>query len=385
MHRVAYLTGTRADYGLFSEPLKRIREHPLLELSLIVTGMHLEPEFGSTIKEIEADAMPIAARVPSLTGGDSGADQARSIGNAVLGVTNALVESRPDLLIVLGDRGEMLAGAIAATHLNIAVAHVHGGEVSGTVDDLVRNAISKLSHIHFAATEDAAERLRAMGEVSENVHVTGAPGLDYLSRFEPIPLDELARDLGFNPSKPFVIFTQHPVTLEMDSAPEQMETSLRALEESDVQAVATYPNADAGGRAMIRVLERWSDREWLHVTPNLGRHRYASLLKEAAAVVGNSSSGIIEAPFFGVPVVNIGTRQLGRLRADNVVDATYDQEAIRAAVVCALTDKKFIARARGTKNPYGDGHAGERIVEVLASLESGPELLSKRPRTQHVS
>jgi len=385
MRRVAYVTGTRADYGLFSEPLKRIREHPRLELSLIVTGMHLEPEFGSTIKEIEADAMPIAARVPSLTGGDTGADQARSVGNAVLGITNALVDNRPDVLIVLGDRAEMLAGAIAAAHLNIAVAHVHGGDLSGTVDDLVRNAITKLSHVHFAATEDAAERLRAMDEQPERIHVTGAPGLDYLSRFEPIALDQLARELDFDAKRPFVIFTQHPVTLEMEAAAEQMETSLQALAASEVQVVATYPNADAGGRAMIGVLERWKDREWLHVTPNLGRHRYASLLKHAAAVAGNSSSGIIEAPFFGVPVVNIGTRQLGRLRADNVLDAGYDREEIRAALVCALTDESFIARARHTRNPYGDGHAGERIVEVLTSLEVGPELLSKRPRTQTVS
>jgi GDP/UDP-N,N'-diacetylbacillosamine 2-epimerase (hydrolysing) len=385
MRRVAYVTGTRADYGLFSEPLKRIREHPRLELSLIVTGMHLEPEFGSTIKEIEADAMPIAARVKNLTGGDTGADQARSVGNALLGITDALVESRPDLLIVLGDRAEMLAGAIAAAHLNIAVAHVHGGDVSGTVDDLVRDAITKLSHVHFAATEDAAARLRGMGEQPERVHVTGAPGLDYLSRFEPIPIDQLAQELGFDPKRPFLIFTQHPVTLEMDAATEQMEASLAALEAADVQVVATYPNADAGGRAMIGVLDRWKNRDWLHVTPNLGRHRYASLLKSAAAMAGNSSSGIIEAPFFGVPVVNIGTRQEGRQRADNVLDVGYDREAIRKSVVCALSDESFIARARHTTNPYGDGHAGERIVEVLASLEVGPGLLSKRPRTQPVS
>lgn len=376
--RIAYVTGTRADYGLFSEPLKRIREHPRLELSLIVTGMHLEDQFGMTVREIEADGMPVGARVPSLVAGDTGADQARSIANAVLGVTSALEALRPDVVIVLGDRGEMLAGATAAAHMNIAVAHVHGGDVSGTVDDLIRNAVTRLSHVHFAATEDSAERLRKMGERPERVHVVGAPGLDYLSRFEPLPLDALAAELGFDASRPFVIFTQHPVTLEVDQAAAQMETSLAALAESGVQVVATYPNADAGGRAMIEALERRDRGDWLHVTPNLGRLRYASLLKRAAAVVGNSSSGLIEAPFFGVPAVNIGTRQEGRLRAGNVVDVAYDRNAIRDAVICALTDEAPIARARGTANPYGDGHAGERIVEVLLSLDIGPELLNKR-------
>jgi UDP-N-acetylglucosamine 2-epimerase (non-hydrolysing)/GDP/UDP-N,N'-diacetylbacillosamine 2-epimerase (hydrolysing) len=377
MRRVVYVTGTRADYGLFSEPLKRVREAGL-ELSLIVTGMHLEKAFGSTVTEIEKDGMPIAARVPILTGGDAGGDQARSVGNAVLGITAALEDLKPELVIVLGDRGEMLAAAIAATHLNIAVAHVHGGEVSGTVDELVRHAISKLSHVHFAATEEAADRLRRMGERPEHVHVVGAPGLDYLSRFAPVPDGELASDLKLDLSKSFVIFTQHPVTLEVDEAAKQMQTSLEALEAAHVQVVATYPNSDAGGRAMIEVLESWSGREWLRVVPSLGQRRLASLMRRASAMAGNSSSGIIEAPFFGLPVVNIGTRQEGRLRADNVVDVPYDVNAIRAAVECALTDETFIARARKSRNPYGDGHAGERIVEVLRSLDVGPALLDKR-------
>jgi UDP-N-acetylglucosamine 2-epimerase (non-hydrolysing)/GDP/UDP-N,N'-diacetylbacillosamine 2-epimerase (hydrolysing) len=376
--RVAYVTGTRADYGLFSEALKRIRERDDMELFLIVTSMHLEPEFGLTVRDIEADGMNVAARVRSLLPGDTGGDQARSVGAAIAGITQALEDLRPDILIVLGDRGEMLAGAIAAVHLNIPVAHVHGGEVSGTVDELVRHAISKLSHVHFAATEDAAERLRRLGERPENIHVVGAPGLDYLSRFDPIPDDELQAEVGVDPSSPFVIFTQHPVTTEMALSAAQMETSLHALETARVQVVATYPNADAGGRAMIEVLERWRDRPWLHLFPTLGQRRFASLLKKAAAVVGNSSSGIIEAPFFGVPVVNIGSRQAGRQRAENVLDVGYDQEAIESALECALNNQDFRSRARNARNPYGDGHAGERIVDVLARLEIGPELLNKQ-------
>ena len=376
--RIAYITGTRADYGLFSEPLRRVREHPGLELGLVVTSMHLEPQFGLTVEEIEADGMPVIARVRNLGTGDRGADQARSIGTAVLGITDALEEFRPEVVIVLGDRGEMLAGAIAAVHLNVAVAQVHGGDVSGSVDELVRHAISKLSHVHFAATEDAGARLLRMGERAEHIHVVGAPGLDYLSHFEPIPDAELAADLHLDLSRPFVLFTQHPVTVEVDAAARQMEVSLDALEKANVQVVATYPNSDAGGRAMIEVLKSWKGRPWLHVVPSLGQRRFASLLKKAAAVVGNSSSGIIEAPFFGVPVVNIGSRQAGRLRADNVLDVAHDQEAIRAAVACALNDDAFKARARAGRNPFGDGRAGERIVEVLASLEVGPQLLNKQ-------
>jgi GDP/UDP-N,N'-diacetylbacillosamine 2-epimerase (hydrolysing) len=376
--RIAYVTGSRADYGLFSEPLKRIRENRGMDLSLIVTSMHLEPEFGLTVREIEADGMPVTARVRNLLPGDSGGNQARAVGNAVLGITSALEDLRPDILVVLGDRGEMLAGAIAAVHLNIPLAHVHGGDVSGTVDDLVRHAISKLSHVHFAATEDSAARLRRLGERPEHVHVVGAPGLDYLSRFEPMTDSELRAEVGVDVSSPFVLFTQHPVTTEMSEAAAQMEMSLKALEQAAVQVVATYPNADAGGRAMIEALERRRDRAWLHIFPSLGQRRFASLLKKAAAMVGNSSSGIIEAPFFGVPVVNIGSRQAGRLRAENVLDLEHDQEAIRSAIACALSDEDFKTRARGARNPYGDGHAGERIVEILDSLEIGPELLNKR-------
>ena len=375
--KVTYVTGTRADYGLFSEALKRIRENPQFELGVIVTGMHLESQFGMTVSEVEADGMPIVARVPNLESGDTGAAQARSVGRALLGITDALVKFQPDVLIVLGDRGEMLAGAAAAVHLDIAVAHVHGGEVSGTVDELVRHAITKLSHVHLTATEDAAQRVTKMGERRENVHVVGATGLDYLRRFEPIPPAEISRDVGFDVTRPFVIFTQHPVTGELAEAPAQMEASLRALEGTRLQVVATYPNSDAGGRSMIEVLKEWKG-DWLHVFPSLGQRKFATLLKETKAIVGNSSSGIIEAPFFGVPAVNVGTRQAGRLRAGNVLDVGYDSAAIREGIDCAVNDEAFRGRVLEAPSPYGDGHAGERIVELLGSLQLGPELLNKR-------
>jgi GDP/UDP-N,N'-diacetylbacillosamine 2-epimerase (hydrolysing) len=281
-------------------------------------------------------------------------------------------------VLLLGDRGEMLAGAIAGVHLNLAVAHVHGGEVSGTVDELVRHAVSKLSHVHLAATADSARRLLRLGERPKHVHVVGAPGLDYLRCLDPEPPEQLAAELDLDLSRPIAIFTQHPVTVEQEASGAQMEDSLAVLAGTGLQTVATYPNSDAGSAAMLKALDRHRQDPYLRIAVSLGQRRYASLLKIASVMVGNSSSGIIEAPFFGLPVVNIGSRQAGRLRAENVIDVPPDRVAIRAAVDRALNDHAFITRAKACTNPYGDGHAGPRIARIIAELELGPDLLDKR-------
>lgn len=378
MRRVVYLTGTRADYGLFYQPLRRIEEHPELDLSLIVTAMHLAPEFGYTVRLVEKDGFAIAARVESLLAGDSGGSMSRAIGLGILGLTQALESIRPDILLVLGDRGEMLAGAIAATHLNIAVAHVHGGEVSGTVDESVRHAITKLAHLHFPSTVENGERIMRMGEEPERVQVVGAPGLDYLRFVEPMSRAEIEADLDLDLSEPVLLLTQHPVTTEVESAAWQMRQTLEAIKAVGVQTVATYPNADSGGRAMIRTLHKYESLPFLRIRQTLGQRRYASMLRYASAMVGNSSSGIIEAPFFGLPVVNVGSRQQGRQRAENVLDVAYDQDQIEQAIRTALTDREFVQRARHGSNPYGDGHAGERIAEALAAMPLDRRFLQKR-------
>ena len=378
MRRIFYLTGTRADYGLFSQALHRIAEHPVLELGLIVTAMHLAPEFGLTVRQVEQDGWSIVARVETLLSGDGGGSMARSIGLGILGLTQALETHRPDVLILLGDRGEMLAGAIAAAHLNIAIAHVHGGEVSGTIDESVRHAITKLAHIHFASTEENGARIVKMGEDETRVHVVGAPGLDYLRAVEPLSRSEIEADLALDLSQPVLLLTQHPVTTEVEAAAEQMRLTMEAIRAVGVQTVITYPNADSGGRAMIQVLQEYADLDFIRLRRSLGQRRYVSLLRYASAMVGNSSSGIIEAPFFGLPVVNIGSRQQGRQRAENVLDVPHDRSAIEQAIRQALNDPEFIRRARHCTNPYGDGHAGERIAATLATISLDRNLLQKQ-------
>jgi GDP/UDP-N,N'-diacetylbacillosamine 2-epimerase (hydrolysing) len=378
VRRIVYLTGNRADYGLFYQALCHIEKHPALELGLIVTAMHLAPEFGYTVRLVEQDGFRILARVESLLAGDSGGSMGRAIGLGIVGVTQALESIRPDVLILLGDRGEMLAGAIAAAHLNIAIAHVHGGEVSGTIDESVRHAITKLAHIHFPSTQENGERIVKMGEAPARVHVVGAPGLDYLRFVEPMERAEIESDLELDLSKPVLMMTQHAVTTEMESAAAQMRVTLEAIKAVGVQTVISYPNADSGGRAMIRVLQEYEPLPFVRILPTLGQRRYTSLMRYASAMVGNSSSGIIEAPFFGLPVVNIGTRQQGRQRAENVLDVPYDQETIEQAIRTALNDVAFIQRARNCINPYGDGRAGERIAQTLAQVSLEREFLQKR-------
>jgi UDP-N-acetylglucosamine 2-epimerase (non-hydrolysing)/GDP/UDP-N,N'-diacetylbacillosamine 2-epimerase (hydrolysing) len=378
MRRVVYLTGTRADYGLFYQALRQIEEHPDLDLELIVTAMHLAPEFGYTVRLIEKDGFNIAARVETLLAGDSGGSMGRAIGLGILGLTQALESIQPDILILLGDRGETLAGAIAAAHLNIAIAHVHGGEVSGTIDESVRHAITRFAHIHFPSTQENGERIVKMGENSARVYVVGAPGLDYLRLVEPMERAEIESDLDLDLSKPVLLMTQHPVTTEVEAAAEQIRITLEAVKAVGVQTVITYPNADSGGRAMIRVLEEYESPPFIRVRKNLGQRRYVSLLRYASAMVGNSSSGIIEAPFFGLPVINVGTRQRGRQCAENVLNVPHDKNVIERAIRTALTDETFIQRARHCTNLYGDGHAGKRIAQTLTQIPLDREFLQKR-------
>lgn len=303
---------------------------------------------------------------------------ARAIGLGILGLTQALELNRPDVLIVLGDRGEMLAGAIAAAHLNIPVAHVHGGEISGTIDESVRHAITKLAHFHFPSTEENAQRIIRMGEDPWRVHVVGAPGIDYLRSIEPMSREDVEADLDLDFSRPVLLMTQHPVTTEVEAAADQMRTTLDAVAAVGSQTLVTYPNADSGGRTMIDVLGEYTALPFIRVRPSLGQRRYASLLRYVDAMVGNSSSGIIEAPFFGLPVVNIGSRQRGRQRAGNVLDVTHDRDAIEKAIRKALGDNEFIHRARTCTNPYGDGRAGERIATALAEIPLDRSVLQKR-------
>ncbi|MDY6922398.1 MAG: UDP-N-acetylglucosamine 2-epimerase [Pseudomonadota bacterium] len=372
MRKVCYISGTRADFGLMRSTLAAIRDHADLDLSVIVTGMHLSPLYGETVHEIEAAGLTIATRVPVPLTPATGATMARNIGAMTTAFTDALEAERPDLVLLLGDRGEMLAGAVAGLHLNIPVAHIHGGERSGTVDEPVRHAISRLSHLHFTATEASRERLIRMGEAAGNVHVTGAPGLDGLLERPSPERTAVARAHGLDPARPFALMVYHPVLQEAGTAATDALTLLDALAQAGVQVLALMPNADAGSDGVREVLTRADGRPGVAVRTHLARPDFLDAMATADLMVGNSSAGIIEAASFGTPVLNIGPRQNLRERNANVLDVEARPDAVLAAVRDRLAHGRFAA-----ENLYGDGRAASRIVRLLATVPLDPSLLLK--------
>jgi GDP/UDP-N,N'-diacetylbacillosamine 2-epimerase (hydrolysing) len=272
----------------------------------------------------------------------------------------------------------MLAGVVAATYVGIPIAHIHGGEVSGNVDEPVRHAITKLAHIHLAATKESAERIIRMGEEPWRVFVVGAPGLDSALTTELPKSKELSKKYNLDLSSPLVLVVQHSVVGEAEDAPGQIRETLDALVELGFQTVLVYPNADAGGRRMIKVISRYENYPFIKTFKSIPHEEYLGLMKIAKVMVGNSSSGIIEAPSFGLPTVNIGTRQRGRQRAENTIEVGYDNQEIKKAIQKALFDRKFRERVKHSKNPYGDGKAGKRIAKILSEIEINRELLEKR-------
>jgi GDP/UDP-N,N'-diacetylbacillosamine 2-epimerase (hydrolysing) len=372
MRKVLYVTGTRADYGLMASTLARIAVHPALSLQVAVTGMHLSPAYGLTVQEIEAAGLPIVARIPTGVDERSADAMAHGIGQAVIGLTDTLRDHAPDVVLLLGDRGEMLAGAIAALHRGIPIAHLHGGERSGTVDEPVRHAISKLSHWHFVATEESRDRLVRMGERPEQVWITGAPSLDDIVDDARLPREATLQALGLDTRARYVLVVFHPVVQEAHDAYTQTLALRQALERTVIskgcQVVWLEPNADAGGGGILQALEGAGVRRIRH----LGRHTYLSALRHADLVAGNSSSGIIEAASLGTPVVNVGSRQNARQRNANTQDCEPRREAIEAALQAQLAHGPY-----APANVYGDGHAGERIVDLLANMPFAPDLMNK--------
>jgi GDP/UDP-N,N'-diacetylbacillosamine 2-epimerase (hydrolysing) len=370
--RVTYISGTRADFGLMRSTLELIASHEGLELSIIATGMHLDPAYGNTVSEIEAAGLHLQARVEVEPGSPSGARMSRNIGQMIVGMTEAMERSRPDIILVLGDRGEMLAAAIAAVHLEIPLAHIHGGERSGTVDELVRHAISKLAHLHFVATEESRERLVRMGEMEGNIVVTGAPGLDGLAELPQADVSGLLVAHGLDSSRPFALLLYHPVPQEIDAVEQTMSAIVDVLRQEEVQILALRPNSDAGGAKVLASLEAANQRGNLSLVTHLQRPDFVTLLNAASLLVGNSSSGIIEAATFGTPVVNIGTRQSMRQRNANIIDTSVAPQAIAEAIRKACSMDR-----RSPHNVYGDGRAGQRIAHLLATRKLGADLLAK--------
>lgn len=378
MKKVAVITGTRADYGIFRPVLDAIQKSPELTLSLIVTGMHLSEKFGHTVDEIERDGFAIDAKIPLGLLEDTGASMARDVGNCISGFTDAFERIRPNIILILGDRGEMLAAAITGAYMNIPVAHLHGGEVSGTVDESVRHAITKLSHIHLPATEESATRIAKLGEDEFRIHVVGAPALDTILSEPLISEEETTEMFDLDTTKPIILVVQHPVTTELDDVERQIRETMEALVAIGEQTVLIYPNADAGGRKIIEVIEQYRQYPFIQIHKNLNHIEYLSLMRLCDVMVGNSSSGIIEAPSFGLPVVNVGTRQQGRQRAINIIDVDHDRDSILKSIKIALHDGDFKIKCDGCINPYGNGNAGKNVANILGNLSITPELLQKR-------
>ena len=367
--KILYISGTRADYGLMRTVLSHINDAPDLELEIIATGMHLMPEFGKSVEEIVADGFTLH-RVPVLHEEDTRESMAAFVGNLVVSLTKKVSEIHPDLILLLGDRGEMLAGAIVGTYAGITVAHIHGGEITSTVDEPARHAITKLAHIHLPATKKSARRIIRMGEDPARVYIVGAPGLESILTGEFTSRDELIRKYQINPDLPLILIVQHPVSDEVSDAARQMKATLEAVSVLHHQAIVVYPNADAGGRPMIRVIEEFCTKNTcIRAYTNLPHDDYLGLLKIASVLVGNSSSGIIEAPSFHLPVVNIGSRQQGRERAGNVIDTGYTLDEISIAIKKALDNTTFLKKVKRCKNPYGSGESAKKIVELLRQID----------------
>lgn len=386
---VAVFTGNRAEYGLQYPILKSIDAHPDLEYRLIVSGAHLDENFGKTLHEIELDGFTVHTEAKIDMVADTLYGTAQAIGSGIRSVSDALNKICPDLLVVYADRFEGFAALIAGTQMNIPTAHIEGGDITegGALDDSVRHAMTKLAHLHFTTNENAANRIRQMGEEAWRVHNVGFPGIDLIAAglYASVPM--LCEKYHLDATRPVVLFTQHSVTTQFDQAVAQISPALQALEvvaRKGVQVILTYPNNDAGGRLIIDELKKFAAKNiaGVQLHRSLGRFDYHGLLAycgiHGGACAGNSSSGIKESPAFACPTVNIGSRQDGRLSAKNVLHTGYDETEIVDAIMRCIEDQSFIDQCRCAENPYGHGGAGEKIANTLAEVELGYRLVTKK-------
>lgn len=388
---IAIFTGNRAEYGLQYPILRAVDRHPDLDYRLLVSGAHLDPHFGRTLDEIRDDGFRIDAEITIEMDAGSLFATAQAIGSGIIEISKVLAELRPDMMVVYADRFEGLAAVVAATQMNVPTAHIEGGDLTegGALDDSVRHAMTKLSHLHFTTNQQASNRIMAMGEEPWRVHTVGFPAIDLISEGRFAGAEEIVERLGLDLDRPIALFTQHSVTTEFDQAAVQLEPSLTAIEqlaETGIQFILTYPNNDAGGQQIIRRLEQFRESAVpnTQVHRSLGRHLYHGVLALAqnkthrVVCVGNSSSGLKETPAFHCPTVNIGSRQEGRLRGENVLDADYDGAAISRTIQRCLFDEEFRAQCQRAENPYWLGNAGPKITEVLATVPLDQRLIRKK-------
>lgn len=368
MKRIGIMTGTRAEYGLLKSLMQEINKDNDLELYLIVSGMHLSPEFGMTYKEIEEDGFEINAKVEMLLSSDSPAGISKSIGLGVIGFADEFQRADLDMLILLGDRYEALSAAISAMVMRIPIAHLHGGELTeGAIDEGIRHSITKMSYLHFTSTEQYRNRVIQLGENPERVFYVGALGVENIKKINLMTKEELERSIHFEIDENTVIVTYHPVTLENNTVEEQFLNLLEVLDRNPkIRMIFTKANADTNGRIVNELIDKYvaQNSERACAFMSLGQKRYLSALKYCRIVIGNSSSGIIEAPSFGKPIINIGDRQKGRICADSVINCGYTQQEIQRAMETALTEE-FENKARNCRNPYEKENTAANIISVI--------------------
>lgn len=373
--QIAIIAGSRGEYGYFRPVIKELARRGL-DYGIIAANMHVLDHFGSAIEEIKKDGLKIHAEVFNTLDGYNHLTMVKSLSIFMMQLPELLRQMGADMVLLAGDRGEQLVGAIVGAHMYLPVAHIQAGEVSGNIDGVTRHAITKFAHIHFAANEDAANRVLKMGEEPHRVFNVGAPMLDELVSGFVTPGEQIYKKFHLVRNQPLILLIQHSVTEEFDQTEKQMEETLKAIAVFGYQTIVILNNSDAGSTILRRVIAKYK-KPFMQIFPNMARQDYVGLLNVADVIVGNSSSGIIEAPSFKLPAVNIGNRQRGRTQSVNVIDVGYSAKEIKKAILKAMSPgfKKIVARC---VNPYGDGHSAKRIAEILASVPIDDKLLIKK-------
>lgn len=374
---IAVLTGKRGGYGAMKPMLRLMSRDPEIRLSLIVTDQHLSAVFGATASEITQD-FEIAARVAMDQASDAPIDRAQAVGRCLVGMAETLETLKPDILVLYGDRGEVLASATASLHLGLPIAHLQGGDVSGNGDELMRHAVTKLSHLHFASNEQSAARIRAMGEEEWRIEVVGDNHVDAIVAGEFSSASEVRSKYAISEDERPIVVLYHPETTRSRNHEADMRTILDAVLARGRRTLLIYPCSDQGYGGIVCAIEEMRDRPGVTVHKNINAPDFWGILAISAAMVGNSSAGLIETPYFGIPAIDVGQRQNGRLRSNNAIHCEAEPEALNRALSTALDDAAFIAQAQSCNRPFGDGRAAERIVQALKSVEIGPRLRDKR-------
>ena len=377
MRKILVLTGKRGGYGAMKPMLEILRDDSTIQLQLVVTDQHLNPSFGMTVNEIEKD-FSVAAKVDMRQRGGLSKDRSRALGICVIGLTDAFEDLKPDLCVLYGDRGEVLSAALVATTMRVPIVHLQGGDLSGSVDDQMRHAITKLSHLHFVSNKLSAERVVRMGEDSSRVHVIGDNHIDSIIRGNYASPEKVAMELNIDLAKPILVVLQHSETTEPDNSYKQMIETLSAVNGFNEQTVVVYPCSDSGYQGVIRAIDEFSHHENFRIRKNLDAEIFWGLLSIASVFIGNSSAGIVETPCFGLPTVNIGRRQIGRLCSSNVLHVSHDRNEISSAIETSLFDKLFITQSNECSNPYGDGTAGEKAANLMKAVDINSDLFVKK-------